>query len=81
MAVDTKLQVLGECKGLDSRDVTQVEEPNVCKHFALPNVSRDDPTEDINLDLHVRGRVNPGELRKHVRNSAQGMFGESLTGM
>ena len=60
--VDTELQILGKGKTFDTRDVTNIEEPNVGQDFAFPDIAGDNTAEDVNLDLDVAGGVHPGKL-------------------
>lgn len=66
VAVYAELEVLGERKPLDARDVAKVEEPDVAQHLALPDVAGDDAAEDVDLDLHICGGIDPGKLRKQT---------------
>lgn len=62
--VDTKLQILRKGKAFDTRNVSNVEEPDVGQDLAFPDVTSDDATEDIDLDLDVASSIHPSELQK-----------------
>ena len=64
IAVHSQFQVLGKVKTFDDRDVSKVEEPNVGQYLSGKYKAGHDPTEDIDVDLHVGRRVDYRELHR-----------------
>jgi hypothetical protein len=53
---------LGEVESFNTGDVAEVEEPDIGKYFALPNVSCNDAAENVDIDAQVGRAVDDAEL-------------------
>lgn len=67
MGVIGEFHVLREPESLDGGDITQIKEPDIGQYTAFKDESGHNATEDINIDLHIGGRIHKCKLDKCQR--------------
>lgn len=70
VAVNAELEILSKSKALDARNIANVEEPNIGKNFAFPDVSCHKATENVDLHLDIRSSIKPCKLKNILKSAS-----------
>lgn len=78
MAIVGQFHVLGKVKSLDGGDVPDIKEPDIGEDLAFTDEPGDNPTEDVNVDLEIGGRIDQSELYVVNKKVTSRMSSDSL---
>lgn len=62
IAVYAQLEVLGEGEALGSRNIAQIEEPNIRQDLALPDIPGHKAAKDVDLHFDIGRGIKPCKL-------------------